>query len=189
MSILPIIYLSFLVTSGSFAAAFKNTGGKDNVHQEIMTIHNGDDIVGVSSVAGVTSMNGKVSSVGGVKFFPAPGKGGGKNRDTFTFAYPINGNKGMAEGSISMNPGSVVVSSSSYNTKIPERNTWHQLHPMFDPLMHWPTINDFIFPHHFDFDSTFIDPWFPKTMIDRNVPTKSVLRMYPNFNPFLNLWR
>ncbi|CAH2049958.1 unnamed protein product, partial [Iphiclides podalirius] len=167
---------------------------KESIEHGVMAIQNGGDIFGVSSMASVTSNNGKMSSVGGVKFYTPPGASINKNGDTMTFKYPIDGNRGIATGFVQMRPGTVIASSSTYNTGMPERIDWGLKNPAYDIMRNWPTLNDFVFQPQIDIfeQPTYIDPWFTKHAIDSYAPPKPDLRNgfpYPNIDPFLNLWR
>lgn len=139
-------------------------------------------------MAGVTSNNGKMSSVGGVKFFHPPGASVIEDGDTMTFEYPIDGNKGMAAGFVKMGPGSVIASSSTYSGM--PRTEWQLDSSAYDLMPNWPIIDDFIFRPHLNMFSrpNYMDPWFPKRAFGF-APSKPDPRSwpYPNFDPFL--WR
>ncbi|CAH2102931.1 unnamed protein product [Euphydryas editha] len=169
-------------------------------------------MIGVASVAGIVSRNGRISSVGGIHFYPSmqnkmPNidkkyKSSKQNKDLtgnielgMTKSIPTvskwrkesNGN--MAEGFISFYPGSVSVSSSAVSSSKPGNigvndNSWAD---PFNPMI-WPMNEPFNGPpRNFDYSRN-ID-WIHRDIFNNYVPPNLYLKrtwLYPTYNPFLN---
>lgn len=169
-------------------------------------------MMGVASVAGIVSRNGRVSSLGGVHFFPSlhnrmphtdkKYKSSQQNKDFTgnkesgtTNSLPAvskwrkesNGN--IAEGYISVYPGSVSVSSSAVSSSKSgdigmNENSWADpFHPMIWPMndpFHGPPRN-FDYPRNID--------WIHRDIFNNYIPPNLYSKrtwLYPTFNPFLN---
>lgn len=152
------------------------------------------NILGVASVAGVTSRNGRISTTGGIHFYRAPEGTIATNGDGYynplTFTKATNGK--YASGSVQIHPGALGISSSAQAGYIdPNFNPWpadqwrvQNQWPLDWPMQNdqWPVQNQLYTP----FGQR--TPWFKKVKID--LPqTRDVRWMYPSFNPFMNLWR
>ncbi|XP_028166945.1 uncharacterized protein LOC114357511 [Ostrinia furnacalis] len=162
--------------------------------QEVLQPEESNGIFGVSSVAGIASRNGRVSSLGGIQIYP-----GLDQQITYTsndgagYYYPLTvtkeGDGKYASGSIQLYPGSVVVSStarSGYPSDIKALPL--SINRPFKEFLFQP-VPDF-FEKQRNIDP--IEPWFLKNMFPFSPPRPDVAEnpwLYPTFNPFLNFWR
>ncbi|XP_047985701.1 uncharacterized protein LOC125225868 [Leguminivora glycinivorella] len=127
-------------------------------------------IFGVASIARVTSRNGRISTSGGVHFYPGPGPNTAKEfyklYNPATSLKAINGKYGS---SIQIHPGALGVSSALTSSIGPAY--W----PMDWRQWQWPMQNQYLFE----------DPWRVKELPE----AKMREFVYPSFNPFFNFWR
>ncbi|XP_026758618.2 uncharacterized protein LOC113518057 [Galleria mellonella] len=147
-------------------------------------------LTGVASIAGVTSRNGRVSSLSGIKLFPSVNQEIVGNGDARQFFYPLTVSKEsdgkFASNSIQVYPGSVIVSAKSgYG---PNVKSW-------PAKLDLPFDGDIFLQPDLDVFSTArnLDTWFPKNIFRPIVPpTIDNFRnnwLYPTYNPFVNIWR
>ncbi|XP_059058412.1 uncharacterized protein LOC131851866 [Achroia grisella] len=174
-------------------AAWNNEQKLKTKRQEVFTspfkLNNG--INGVASFADVTSRNGKVSTLSGVKLFPTMNRPiNVGNSNARQFFYPITVSKEsdgkFASNSIQIYPESVVVSArSGYGPNIKPWPGKINV-PFEEDIFNHPDLEPFNVPRH-------LDAWFPKDIFKPVVPpTIDHFRnnwLYPTFNPFVNIWR
>ncbi|KAL0851532.1 hypothetical protein ABMA28_007321 [Loxostege sticticalis] len=163
--------------------------------QEVLQPAESNGLYGVASIAGVASRNGRVSSLGGIQFYPGLDPSLTlTNNDGAGYYYPLTvtkeGDGKYASGSIQFYPGSVVVSSTARSgfpsdIKPLPLNINNRLFKdiMFQPL-----------PDYFEKARNVdpIEPWFLKNAFPFSPPRPDVADnswFYPTFNPFLNFWR
>lgn len=145
-------------------------------------------MMGIASLAGIASRNGRLSSLTGVKLLPTMDSVS-LSSDGAPFFYPLTvtkeGDGKFASGSIQFFPGSVMVSSSAKSGYGPELKSW--------PKMDMPIATDVFLPPLDLFSSPRnLDPWFPKDIFKPIPPPQMPgldTWLYPRFNPFVNLWR
>lgn len=155
---------------------------------------------GVASIAGVTSRNGRVSSVSSVKFYPSPGqdmtffypnaKSVDKIPEPISFSREENGR--ITSGSIKYGPsGSVSVSSSARSAYPTGSNKFSK--PVMIPMRASHDFDDMFFPYPMTpFNSRSFDPWIPHDFSVREPaqPRFDTFKNgwpYPSFSPF-NFW-
>lgn len=172
----------------------------DQNTQAIAKTFNTNNGFGVASIAGVTSRNGRVSSISGVNFFPSgtnpfyfQGRSGEKIPEPISFAKEEDGR--FTAGQIKYGPGSVSVTSiarSVDSNKAKSVKAMSTVQNMFMPSQFKPRDMNYQDPFS-TFNTRSPDPWFPNTFMYRQ-PFQSFNSMkprwaYSNINPFLNYWR
>lgn len=147
--------------------------------KEYGPINTKDGIVGVASVAGIASRNGRVSSIGGIKFFPSMESVSSKDQ-RYYYPLTVSAEKDgrYASGTVQVLPGYVSTSARAGYAPPNQKN---------------PFQNDMFFQFQpQDMFNRNLESWFPKDMFQNFSPQPDVLRngwFYPSFNPFVNFWR
>lgn len=159
---------------------------------------------GVASVAGITSRNGRVSSISGVNFFPSgsnpfnfpAGKSGEKIPEPISFTKEEDGT--LTAGHIKYGPSGSVSVSSFAGQAFPESSAKVKSAMKTPDQMFKASnfkMNNMIYQDPFaHFSSRSFNPWFPSMFMFRqpmfentNMPRQGW--PYSNFSPFFNYWR
>ncbi|XP_047545506.1 uncharacterized protein LOC125077591 [Vanessa atalanta] len=203
MSPISKVFLYSIFVIGNIYAD-KFDGTEPYIYKSEIPIAPRYGMVGVASAAGILSRNGRVSSVGGIQFFPSLNnkipfavkdekalKQNMESNENMANMAPNNINwrkdsdGNIAEGSINFYPGGVAVSSSAKSRNI-ESNANPWANP-FNPIM-WPMNDPFSGPsRNFNYPGSL--EWIHKDMFNNYVPPNLYSKrtwLYPTFNPFLN---
>lgn len=140
-----------------------------------MPIIEHNKLIGIASVAGIISRNGRVSSLGGIKMLP--GKPITFTGDGMYYPLTVSTQKDgkYSSGSVQVYPGfASATARAGY--------ALNQNEPAFNDV--------FIKPDMFTRN---VGPWFSKDLFRNFSPSKpnsfKNTWLYPSFNPFMNYWR
>ncbi|KAI5634007.1 hypothetical protein NE865_13257 [Phthorimaea operculella] len=151
-----------------------------------------NSLIGVASVAGITSRNGRVSSVRGVKFFPGSSPEFEyfnpleySNGDVNSYPFTVSTQRDGKFASVHSSPGYISASAGSGfgppSTEYNPRNVGQQR-----------SLNGFFYQPQTIFGPRQLQSWFPKDLFQGFHPSAHEVRngwLINNFNPFMNFWR
>ncbi|RVE47775.1 hypothetical protein evm_007530 [Chilo suppressalis] len=186
------LFMLFAVLYGNNVTGASISAKPDGENMQLAESNNG--FYGVASVAGITSRNGRISSLGGIQIYPGTDSSVRVTNEGVTFYHPSTNNAGgnFATGSIGLlGPGSVLVSSTAGSGDIKPLPLSINVKKSSPPLL-----KEFVFqplPDIFEKARNFqpIEPWFTRNVYAFNPPKLPSFDawVYPNFNQLFSFWR